>query len=83
MGSSLLRYLVALVALVLKPRVNLKKRVNTKKNKEGGVTAWHTMRLTELAGGQKMNEDLSLEEILAEYNERDEAHIRKWKNHFM
>lgn len=49
---------------------------------EGGVTAWYTMRLTELAGGQKMNEDLSLEKILAEYNERDEARVRKWKNHF-
>lgn len=50
---------------------------------EGGVTAWYTMRLTELAGGQKIYEDMSLERILAEYNERDEARVRKWKSRFL
>ena len=41
------------------------------------------MRLTELAGGQKIYEDMSLERILAEYNERDEARVRKWKSRFL
>ncbi len=49
---------------------------------EGGITAWYTMRLTELAGGQSLNADYNLEEILKTYNERDEWRVQQWNEHF-
>jgi 2,4-dienoyl-CoA reductase-like NADH-dependent reductase (Old Yellow Enzyme family) len=49
---------------------------------EGGVTAWYTMLLTELAEGRDMGLGLDLEDSLRRYNARDEARVRKWIEHF-
>lgn len=49
---------------------------------EGGITAWYTMLLTELAQGQGAEPSLDLEEMLNQYNARDEERARKWINHF-
>jgi len=49
---------------------------------EGGVTAWYTMRLTELGTDNEMQGDLDLERALKEYNERDGARSRKWNDYF-
>lgn len=49
---------------------------------EGGVTAWYTMRLTEIGGGQTMGGSLDLERFLNEYTKRDEARAQKWLGHF-
>lgn len=51
-------------------------------NPEGGVTAWYTMRLTELAGGQRIEDEHNLMKILERYNERDELRTQKWIEQF-
>lgn len=49
---------------------------------EGGVTAWYTMRLTQL-GEDRDHESLSdLEDILAKYEARDAARADIWNTHF-
>jgi len=49
---------------------------------EGGITAWYTMLLTELAESRETGLGLDLEEMLKQYNVRDEMRSRKWIEHF-
>ena len=49
---------------------------------EGGVTAWYTMLLTDLAEGGTAGIGMYLEEILEKYNVRDEMRTRKWNEYF-
>lgn len=49
---------------------------------EGGVTAWYTMRLTELGEGGETKEDLDLERVLERYNDRDDTRVKKWLDQF-
>ena len=49
---------------------------------EGGVTAWYTMLLTELAEGRETGLSLDLEDVLKQYNARDELRVQKWIDHF-
>jgi len=49
---------------------------------EGGVTAWYTMRITELGGDKAMDGNLDLESVLNEYNERDEVRAQRWREYF-
>lgn len=49
---------------------------------EGGITAWYTMRLTQLAEGQKTKGVPDLEAALKTYEGRDRDRIAKWKNRF-
>lgn len=49
---------------------------------EGGVTAWYTMLLTELAEGRAAGLGLDLDDILQQYNARDEQRVRIWIDHF-
>lgn len=53
---------------------------------KGGVTAWYTMRLTDLAVGRAAPEPAAtggdLSAILKAYEKRDEARARIWLEHF-
>ncbi|MGI9606702.1 MAG: oxidoreductase [Acidimicrobiales bacterium] len=48
----------------------------------GGVTAWYTMRLTDLATGTELDRDRSLEEALDEYEARDSRRVATWNERF-
>lgn len=45
----------------------------------GGVTAWYTMRLTDLAHGRRTSDDSTPHSALAEYNERDSQRAATWR----
>lgn len=49
---------------------------------EGGITAWYTMLLTELAEGRGVGLGMDLDDVLKQYNARDEVRVRKWIKHF-
>lgn len=50
---------------------------------EGSVTAWYTLRLTQL-GEDREHESLGeLDEVLAEYEARDAARAETWQAHFV
>lgn len=54
---------------------------------EGGITAWYTMRLTDMAGDKeetldKSGTDQCLQDAIRVYGERDEARTRLWLKHF-
>lgn len=49
---------------------------------EGGVTAWYTMRLTEIAEGKSNFEFDDLDQALAAYEERDRKRTQTWLEHF-
>ncbi|MEC5292458.1 NADH:flavin oxidoreductase/NADH oxidase family protein [Aurantimonas sp. C2-6-R+9] len=49
---------------------------------EGGITAWYTMRLTEI-GEDRENEDLGdLQRAIRDYEARDKARTEVWLRHF-
>lgn len=49
---------------------------------EGGVTAWYTMRLTELGeGGEGLTED-QLDQAFRSYEARDRQRTKTWSHHF-
>ncbi|NNC78753.1 MAG: oxidoreductase [Acidimicrobiales bacterium] len=48
----------------------------------GGVTAWYTMRLTDLAEGDESKTNRSLQEALEEYEARDAARVDTWNRRF-
>ncbi|MEO1722408.1 MAG: NADH:flavin oxidoreductase/NADH oxidase family protein [Pseudomonadota bacterium] len=48
---------------------------------EGGITAWYTMRLTEIGEDRESAEFGDLNEALRAYEARDEARSRTWKAH--
>ena len=49
---------------------------------EGGVTAWYTMRLTELAEGRNLSGPEDLQEAILAYEERDAKRTSLWNAHF-
>ncbi|MEM1266907.1 MAG: oxidoreductase [Pseudomonadota bacterium] len=49
---------------------------------EGGVTAWYTMRLTELAEGRDLSGPERLPEAIRAYEARDAARVAVWTNRF-
>lgn len=49
---------------------------------EGGVTAWYTMRMTQLAEGATLTDDLDIESAMASYEERDDRRTEIWARHF-
>jgi 2,4-dienoyl-CoA reductase-like NADH-dependent reductase (Old Yellow Enzyme family) len=49
---------------------------------EGGITAWYTMRLTELAEDRETTDVLDLRAAVKAYEDRDFDRIAKWKNRF-
>ena len=83
-------------ALVLEPRLpNLwKENQNTEltfprfsQAPEGGITAWYTMRLTEMAEDREdavknSGTDKHLQDAIRVYGERDAARAKVWVNHF-
>jgi 2,4-dienoyl-CoA reductase-like NADH-dependent reductase (Old Yellow Enzyme family) len=50
---------------------------------EGGITAWYTMRLTQLAENLETTEIPDLETAIREYEDRDRDRVTAWKNHFL
>ena len=49
---------------------------------EGGVTAWYTMRLTELANDAETDALPDVPGALAAYEARDAARVEIWRRHF-
>ncbi len=49
---------------------------------EGGVTAWYTMRLTELAEARNLSGPEYLPEAMRAYEERDAARVKTWNARF-
>jgi len=49
---------------------------------EGGVTAWYTLRLTEIAEGREPSPSGDLRRALAVYEARDRARTETWLRHF-
>ena len=48
----------------------------------GGVTAWYTMRLTDIARHTEHNVERTLEDALEEYEARDERRVTTWNRIF-
>ena len=48
----------------------------------GGITAWYTMRLTDLARRAEEGVERSLEEAISEYTSRDDARVVGWTEAF-
>jgi 2,4-dienoyl-CoA reductase-like NADH-dependent reductase (Old Yellow Enzyme family) len=83
-------------ALVLEPRLPKlwKENQNSElafprfsKAPEGGITAWYTMRLTDIAEDREdtvknSGTDQHLQDAIRIYGERDEARTKLWINHF-
>lgn len=49
---------------------------------EGGVTAWYTMRLTEIGADLETEDVGNLEHALRDYEERDRQRTEIWSRHF-
>lgn len=49
---------------------------------EGGITAWYTMRLTELGEERELSDATRLEMAIAEYEDRDGDRVALWKARF-
>ncbi len=49
---------------------------------EGGITAWYTMRLTEIAEGTEEFSEPDLETAIKVYEERDAERCLAWNKHF-
>ena len=49
---------------------------------EGGITAWYTMRLTQIAEGQEQITEPDLETAIKVYEERDDKRCLDWNKHF-
>ncbi len=48
----------------------------------GGITAWYTMRLTEIGEGREAGDVPDLEAAIREYDERDKRRAVVWSEHF-
>ena len=48
----------------------------------GGITAWYTMRLTQLGRDNESSSSPKLAKALQEYDDRDAARTVKWNQHF-
>lgn len=49
---------------------------------EGGITAWYTMRLTDIGNDSDSDEFADLEQSICDYEARDEARTAVWLRHF-
>ena len=49
---------------------------------EGGITAWYTMRLTEIGGDQETSDISELELAIQNYGARDKTRTEIWLRHF-
>lgn len=49
---------------------------------EGGITAWYTMRLTQLSEDRETTDAPDLEAAVKAYADRDSGRIAKWKSRF-
>lgn len=49
---------------------------------EGGITAWYTMRLSDIAKHQESDEISDLNEMIKVYEGRDAIRTRTWNKHF-
>lgn len=49
---------------------------------EGGITAWYTMRLTEIGGDAEMSDFSDLGQAIQDYDVRDTARTEVWLRHF-
>lgn len=49
---------------------------------EGGVTAWYTMRLTDIAAGDDRSNPQDIEQAIQAYEARDQARTQVWLRHF-
>lgn len=49
---------------------------------EGGITAWYTMRLTEIGSDSESQNVRDLEEALRKYEARDKTRTNIWRRHF-
>ena len=49
---------------------------------EGGVTAWYTMRLTEIGADKEASDFSDLEQAVRDYEARDRARTDIWLRHF-
>lgn len=51
-------------------------------NPEGGITAWYTMRISELGNEMETEEFGDLRQAIKEYEERDKVRTEVWLRHF-
>jgi len=51
-------------------------------NPEGGITAWYTMRITEMGEEMEPTEFGDLRQAIQDYDERDKARTEVWLRHF-
>lgn len=49
---------------------------------EGGITAWYTMRITDIASGAESSAFSDLENSIQEYEARDKTRTEDWLRHF-
>ena len=49
---------------------------------EGGITAWYTMRITEIGEGRETEDFADLWKAIQDYEERDKARTEVWLSHF-
>ncbi len=49
---------------------------------EGGITAWYTMRLTEIGADNKTSDVGDLEQAIRDYEARDQTRTEVWLRHF-
>jgi len=49
---------------------------------EGGITAWYTMRLTQIGEDRESENMLDLQDAIAEYEERDNRRVSIWLEKF-
>ena len=49
---------------------------------EGGITAWYTMRLTQIAADAETSEIGDLQKSLIDYESRDAVRTKIWQDHF-
>jgi len=49
---------------------------------EGGITAWYTMRITEIGADKETQDFPDLGQAIQEYEARDKARTEIWLNHF-
>lgn len=49
---------------------------------EGGITAWYTMRLTDIAANTETNDTRDLRQAIADYETRDGTRTEIWSRHF-
>lgn len=55
---------------------------NFSKTVEGGVTAWYTMRLTDIGADRETGDNRSIDRAIKEYEARDAKRSKNWLSHF-